>query len=90
MRRGTVIQAAPVSIPNSGRPAIRLLIGAPYEAAGERAPMTGLYIAPGGPSPADGDLVEWSATHVFWHRPDGGVVRLRKLDYAFNPDAPLH
>lgn len=48
-----------------------------------------VYIPVDGPQPAMGDAVEWDGEHVWWTR-DGAQVRVRKVGYEFDPDAPLH
>lgn len=67
----------PVSIPESGQSAIAVLTDLPRR-------CSAFYVPVGSPTPPIGAQVAWDGGHVWW-----AGARAKKVDYDFDPDAPL-
>jgi hypothetical protein len=84
VKRARILQSARVTIPESGRDAIRVITDLPWEVAGQRAPSTGIYLEPTAPEFAAGTLIEWGS-----HAAIVDGVAYRRIEQEFSPDAPL-
>ena len=75
--QGKVREVFRTEVPNDRRDAIQLTTDAPVKECA-------IFIAPQDPLPAIGDEIRWTTGHVYW-----AGRKLRKLGYAFDPNAPL-
>lgn len=85
MNAAKVISAGKGEVPNSGRDALIIVTDKPYLVGGEVGTSTGIYVDPACPEPAPGDPVSWKGGSAWVNG-----ARWRRLDYEFNPAAPLH
>ena len=84
MKTAKVISAGRVSIPTSGRDVLSIITNEPYLVGGEVGTSTGIYVDPACPDPKPGDTVSWKGGSAWING-----VRWHRLDYEFNPSAPL-
>lgn len=82
MRSANVIQVGRVSIPESGRSALQVLTDSPDK-------LSAFYIPVDGPTPELGTEVRWAHRHVSWIDAMGSQCVVPKIDFDFDPSAPL-
>jgi hypothetical protein len=80
-----VIATAPqVTIPETGASAAQVITDNPIKND------SAIYLAPGSALPDLGTTITWEGHWCWWTDAAGSLVRARKVENAFDPDAPEH